>query len=451
MGGKEKIEAPTLPDRDSIEETLDAICASDGFAAAQRLQDFLRYVVIETFEGRGAQIFGKTIAEDVYKRSPDKEGDSSNLVRVDARRLRRALENYYAGPGENDRIRIHIDPGQYAARFEIAERRAPPAPSRSFWRPGPVVLAIAATAVLAVAIFSVIHMFVSHEHETVALSPPAPPAESHRTAKREAFLEKSPASVHAFNLTEQARNFYYPELGKKPLAEARALYENAVKLDTHYFGAHAGLAQVIGFQSFHLPPGAERDALVDLAEFHAKEAEKYNAADAWTQSALAWAAFARRDIPNARIHAARAMEIAPADLFAVDFDALISVLSGDYIRTISVTDPARYADLPLDGHLFQICVGVAKFHLGDFSGAIAALERNMETGGPSGPINFAYLIAANQKAGELEHARQLLEQFRTTWPTTRFDLFLYSFFMERAPVDDLVAALKEAGWEPPET
>ncbi|WP_153771169.1 hypothetical protein [Labrenzia sp. CE80] len=451
MGGKEKIEASTLPDKASIDTTLDAICASDGFAAAQRLQDFLRYVVMETFEGRGAQIFGKTIAEDVYKRAPDKEGDSSNLVRVDARRLRRALEDYYAGPGESDRIRIHIDPGQYAARFEIAERRTSAAPSPSLWRLGPVALAMGATAILAIAIFSLVHVFVSHEHETVALSPPAQPAEVSRKAKREAFLEKSPASVHAFNLTEQARNFYYPELGKKPLAEARALYENAIKLDTHYFGAHAGLAQVVGFQSFHLPPGEERDALVDLAEFHAMEAEKYNAADAWTQSALAWAAFARRDISAARIHSARAMAIAPADLFAVDFDALISVLSGDYMRTISVTDPARYADLPLDGHLFQICVGVAKFHLGDFTGAVAAIERNMETGGPSGPINFAYLIAANQKAGDQEHARQLLEQFQATWPTSRFDLFLYSFFMERAPVDDLVAALTEAGWKPPET
>ncbi|MEP0235851.1 hypothetical protein [Roseibium sp.] len=451
MGGRKKIEQPTLPDRETVETTLDAICASDGFVAAQRLQDFLRYVVIETYEGRGAQIFGKTIAEDVYKRSPDKEGDSSNLVRVDARRLRRALEDYYAGPGENDRIRIHIDPGQYAARFETSERRTAPTPPRSFWRPGPVVLAVAATVALAAAIFSVIHMFVSHEHETVTLAPPTPQSESRRTALREAFLEKSPASVHAFNLTEQARNFYYPELGKKQLAEARALYENAVKLDAHYFGAHAGLAQVIGFQSFHLPPGAERDALVDLAEFHAKEAEKFNAADAWTQSALAWAAFARRDIADARIHAARAMEIAPADLFAVDFDALISVLSGDYTRTISVTDPARYETLPLDGHLFQVCVGAAKFHLGDFAGAIETIERNMETGGPSGPINFAYLIAANQKAGELEHAQELLEQFQATWPNSRFDRFLYSFFTERAPVDDLISALKEAGWEPPET
>ena len=64
---------------------LARILASPAFAKSERLRDFLTYIVEESLAGRGELIVGKTIAEDVYGRTP--EDGSDNIVRVDARRL----------------------------------------------------------------------------------------------------------------------------------------------------------------------------------------------------------------------------------------------------------------------------------------------------------------------------------------------------------------------------
>ena len=50
---------------------------------------------------------------------------TENLVRVDARRLRTYLANYYAGPGADDPVRIHMDKGGYAPRFEHVVEEPP--------------------------------------------------------------------------------------------------------------------------------------------------------------------------------------------------------------------------------------------------------------------------------------------------------------------------------------
>ena len=96
---------------------LARILASPAFAKSERLRDFLTYIVEESLAGRGELIVGKTIAEDVYGRAP--EDGSDNIVRVDARRLRRHLSDYYASQGSNDPLRIHVDSGGYSPRFEF--------------------------------------------------------------------------------------------------------------------------------------------------------------------------------------------------------------------------------------------------------------------------------------------------------------------------------------------
>lgn len=67
--------------------------------------------------GRGSQIKAYTIAIEALGRDEGVDPQANPIVRVEAGRLRRALENYYAGPGINAGIVIKIPRGRYVPTF----------------------------------------------------------------------------------------------------------------------------------------------------------------------------------------------------------------------------------------------------------------------------------------------------------------------------------------------
>ena len=91
-----------------IREQLDRIILSTDFRGSDKQKKFLSFVVIETLEGRASQIKGYTIAVTVYGRTEKFNPQMDPIVRVEAGRLRRALEHYYFKAGTNDPVRIEI-------------------------------------------------------------------------------------------------------------------------------------------------------------------------------------------------------------------------------------------------------------------------------------------------------------------------------------------------------
>src|SRR5204863_8353202 len=65
---------------------------------------------------------GYTIGGEVLRRATSFDPQLDPIVRVEATRLRRAIERYYAGPGVDDTIMISLPRGGYAPR--IGWRRA---------------------------------------------------------------------------------------------------------------------------------------------------------------------------------------------------------------------------------------------------------------------------------------------------------------------------------------
>jgi hypothetical protein len=84
---------------------------------APRLVAFLRYVVDRTLAGRCAEIKSYTIAVEAFGRAPSFEPQADPIVRVEAGRLRRALDHYYASEGHNDPVIIELPRGCYVPRF----------------------------------------------------------------------------------------------------------------------------------------------------------------------------------------------------------------------------------------------------------------------------------------------------------------------------------------------
>ena len=101
----------------SVEEQLAAILASKSFCRSERLRDFLTFVVRETMAGRGDQLKEYTIAADVFRRTDSYDPKSDALVRVEARRLRNKLKEYYAAEGRGARIVIELPKGSYKPVF----------------------------------------------------------------------------------------------------------------------------------------------------------------------------------------------------------------------------------------------------------------------------------------------------------------------------------------------
>ncbi len=114
--------APPIPPV-SIYKALDKILASAAFTRSRRLSHLLRYIVEQSFEGRGPELKEYRLAVEVFGRSAGFDPRIDPIVRVEAGRLRTRLKEYYRGEGKEDEVRIECAKGAYAAIFRI--RMAP--------------------------------------------------------------------------------------------------------------------------------------------------------------------------------------------------------------------------------------------------------------------------------------------------------------------------------------
>jgi adenylate cyclase len=139
----------TVPDAAAVRETVERIIASPDFEASERAAKFLRYVVEETLEGRSEQIKAFTVGVDVFGRDETFDAQHDPAVRIEASRLRRALERYYLLSGKDDPILIDIPKGSYVPTFvaRIPETAIPPRPriraaGKGLWLAGALALVL---------------------------------------------------------------------------------------------------------------------------------------------------------------------------------------------------------------------------------------------------------------------------------------------------------------------
>jgi TolB-like protein len=141
---------------DAVRAQLDRMLASETFANAGRLSRFLRFAVDAKLRGEQDQIKEYLIGREVFDRDDEYDPRLDPIVRVEARRLREKLRDYYNGPGRSDAIRIEFPKGSYAPAFFPATEpegvtAAPVAPRPS--RLPRIVAAVVLLAVIAVGIY----------------------------------------------------------------------------------------------------------------------------------------------------------------------------------------------------------------------------------------------------------------------------------------------------------
>lgn len=103
-----------------VEQQLQKILSYAPFDNSQVLSGFLTFIVNETLAGRESLLKEYTIGTNVLVKKTGYDPATDASVRIHAGRLRRALNDYYSGPGRHDPLYMTVPKGSYIPKFETA-------------------------------------------------------------------------------------------------------------------------------------------------------------------------------------------------------------------------------------------------------------------------------------------------------------------------------------------
>jgi serine/threonine-protein kinase len=90
----------------AVGEQLARIVDSPRFVSSARLRRFLTHIVNRAIGGDLDSLKEFSVAMEVFDRTSEYDPSIDAIVRVEARRLRAKLKEYYEGPGSNDPVLI---------------------------------------------------------------------------------------------------------------------------------------------------------------------------------------------------------------------------------------------------------------------------------------------------------------------------------------------------------
>jgi adenylate cyclase len=103
--------------KSEVRAQLDRILESAMFQNSERLQRFLKCAVECALDGTADQLKESVLGRVVFDRGSEFDPHTDSIVRMEAQRLSRRLQEYYEIDGGDDPVRINFDPGSYAPAF----------------------------------------------------------------------------------------------------------------------------------------------------------------------------------------------------------------------------------------------------------------------------------------------------------------------------------------------
>ena len=136
-----------------VRKHLRLVLAHGELADSPQLAAFLTYVVERKLEGAEDRIKAYAIATEALGRPAAFDPQNDPIVRVQAKRLRQALQIYYSDPHADDSVRITLPVGGYIPdikAFDLTKRAGPPVAAG--WRSSRLTLSSFALALTALTI-----------------------------------------------------------------------------------------------------------------------------------------------------------------------------------------------------------------------------------------------------------------------------------------------------------
>jgi hypothetical protein len=109
----------------AVLEQLERVLESSLFRNSKRYPAMLRYVVEHTLDGKTRVLKERTVAVEVFGRSPDYDPSTDPVVRISAAEVRRRLAQYYQEAAHAGEIRIELPVGSYVPEFQPAPPKLP--------------------------------------------------------------------------------------------------------------------------------------------------------------------------------------------------------------------------------------------------------------------------------------------------------------------------------------
>jgi TolB-like protein/Flp pilus assembly protein TadD len=110
---------------EAILTQLERIVASSTFRQSERMVRFLRFVVKHAVEQRQEPLKEYAIGVEAFDKAADFDPKADPIVRVEARRLRAKLRDYYADEGRADPLLIALPDRGYTPSFQWLHTPAP--------------------------------------------------------------------------------------------------------------------------------------------------------------------------------------------------------------------------------------------------------------------------------------------------------------------------------------
>jgi TolB-like protein len=102
---------------DEVRAQLERILQSRALLGSEQLKRFLRLVVERTLNGQTDLLKEYNLGLEVFQRPPSYDPKADPIVRVQARRLRAKLDEYYATEGARDMLLVQMPKGAYVPVF----------------------------------------------------------------------------------------------------------------------------------------------------------------------------------------------------------------------------------------------------------------------------------------------------------------------------------------------
>jgi adenylate cyclase len=109
------------PSTAMVKEHLHKILASPAFVNADRMRQYLRFVVEHALSAPNESLKEMTVGIALYAEKGDFDPRTTAVVRVDATRLRAKLLEYYSSDGAADPVVIDLPKGSYSPIFRDAD------------------------------------------------------------------------------------------------------------------------------------------------------------------------------------------------------------------------------------------------------------------------------------------------------------------------------------------
>src|SRR5262245_44955176 len=103
-----------------VRNQLARILRSSLFTKAPSLSRFLSHLVELSLAGNANALTEYSLGVDVFDRGESFDPVTDTIVRVQARRLRSKLEQYYKTEGTEDRVVVELPKGQYTVLLRVA-------------------------------------------------------------------------------------------------------------------------------------------------------------------------------------------------------------------------------------------------------------------------------------------------------------------------------------------